>query len=263
MGFIKKTYKLDSDKIEKGKELSIVLISDLHLVQYGCDNIDLLEQIRKIQPDLILSSGDLITAKVEYDTKIAEDLLIALSKEFPVYYAPGNHEERLKVRTDWFGDLYESYIKRIQSFGVHYLYNQKEEILVQGSKVSICGLALPLQYFQRMKRIELELDTVRECIGEPKEDSLNILLAHHPRYARTYFLWNADLTLAGHVHGGVMRLGRQACVSPDLSIFPQFGYGIFKKEKQTMIVSAGLGEHTIPFRIWNPKELVHVIIQGK
>ena len=262
MNFIKKSYKLHSDKIKAGMELSMVLISDLHLAEYGSDNVRLLEEIRKVHPDLIVSSGDLVTAKVEYDTKPAEHLLGRLAKEYPVYYVPGNHEERLKVKTEWFGNLYESYISRIKMAGVHYLYNQHEVFELHGVKLCIHGLALPLKYFQRMKRIELSLDEVNAYIGCPQKDCLNILLAHHPRYARTYFDWNADLILSGHVHGGVMRLGKQACISPDLSIFPRYGYGIFKKKKQSMIVSAGLGEHTIPFRVFNPKELVHIKIQA-
>lgn len=262
MNFIKKSYKLHSNTIDAGKELSIVVISDLHLAEYGKDNDALLKAIYKVNPDLILSTGDLVTAKVEHDTKIAEDLLRNLAKSYPVYYTPGNHEERLKVKKEWFGNSYDLYIKRIVKSGVHYLYNQHEDIEINGIKLSIYGLALPLQYFQRMKRIELSLDEVKANIGEAQKDRFNILLAHHPRYAPAYFSWNADLILSGHLHGGVMRLGNQACISPDLQIFPRYGYGLFKKNKQNMIVSAGLGEHTIPFRILNPKEFVHIKIQG-
>lgn len=261
MKFIRKSYELHSDKKKSGKEISIVLLSDLHLAEYGKDNIQLIEEIREIHPDVIVSTGDMVTARQEHDTEVAEKLFQVLCKEYPVYYAPGNHEERLKVRTDWFGNRYSKYCKKLEEIGVNLLQNERVEITAKDTSICIYGLELPLSYFQRMSRVSLEEQVITDLIGKPEKEVYNILLAHHPRFAETYFAWGADLILSGHVHGGIMRLGNRACISPDLSIFPHYGYGRFDRGHQTMLVSSGLGEHTIPFRIFNPKELVHIVIK--
>lgn len=261
MKFITKTYEIHSDKIKDGKNISVVLLSDLHLAEYGEGNIRLIQEIMRINPDMIVSSGDLVTAKPNHDTRVAEELLGKLAKKYPVYYAMGNHEERLKTRTDLYGDMFSEYYERIMDTGVKLLQNENEVMKVGDTSVCIYGLQLSLSYYQRMSRIVLEPKVMTELLGKPNQNDFNILLAHHPRYAESYFDWGADLTLSGHVHGGVMRLGNQACVSPDLSIFPRYGYGKFERGEQCMVVSSGLGEHSVPFRIFNPKELIHLVIK--
>ena len=47
-------------------------------------------------------------------------------------------------------------------------------------------------------------------------------------------------------------------ISPDLRLFPQILPGRIYREDRHLIVGAGLGEHTIPLRIFNPRELVAV-----
>lgn len=260
MKFVTKTYVIHSDKVNDD-EISVVLLSDLHLAEYGEGNIELIQAIRSIQPNLIVSSGDIVTAKPNHDTKIAEEFLSTLAKEYPVYYAMGNHEERLKKREDLYGDMFPCYVEKLIESGVKLLKNKKEVIKIGDTSICIYGLGLPLSYYKRMSRITLEKEVITEFLGEPDKKYFNLLLAHHPRYGDSYFTWGADLILCGHVHGGVMRLGNQACISPDLSIFPRYGYGRFDRGNQCMIVSGGLGEHSIPFRIMNPKELIHLVIK--
>ncbi len=82
---------------------------------------------------------------------------------------------------------------------------------------------------------------------------------HSPKYGDTYFDWGADLILSGHYHGGIVRIGRHnGLLSPQLHPFPKFCCGDFHRKEQHMLVSAGAGEHTIPVRIHNPRELLMV-----
>ncbi|MDD6615286.1 MAG: hypothetical protein PUF13_04165, partial [Lachnospiraceae bacterium] len=58
-------------------------------------------------------------------------------------------------------------------------------------------------------------------------------------------------------HGGMIRLPfLGGVVSPQLRLFPEYSRGLFRLENRSMIVSAGLGSHTIPLRLNNPPELV-------
>lgn len=261
MGFVTKTYEIHSNKVNSGNAISIVLLSDLHLAEYGCRNESLLYAIDRISPDLILSTGDLVTAKPDHSTEVVENLMRRLVHRYPVYYALGNHEERLRVRKDLYDDMFTRFYTCLTAMGVKVLCNEKESITIKGTELCIYGLELPLSYYKKMAGVQLETSVIHELLGCPDCDKLNVLLAHHPRFGDAYFEWGPDVILSGHVHGGVMRLGTQACISPDFSIFPKYGYGAFHKDGKHMIVSGGLGEHTIPFRIFNPKELVHLKIK--
>ena len=104
----------------------------------------------------------------------------------------------------------------------------------------------------------------RERIGEAPPDGFTILLPHHPDYIGEYAAWGADLVLAGHLHGGQMRLpGIGGLIAPGFKLFPPYTKGRYALGKTEMIVSPGLGTHTIPFRVFNPRELVIVDLIGQ
>ena len=83
------------------------------------------------------------------------------------------------------------------------------------------------------------------------------MLAHHPAYFDAYASWGADLTLSGHLHGGMIRLPFVGgLVSPQMRLFPKYDKGLYTKKGKKLIVSAGLANHTVNIRINNPPELV-------
>ena len=103
----------------------------------------------------------------------------------------------------------------------------------------------------------MEDEYLKETLGEHKEGVYQILLAHNPEYFEEYAAWGADLVLSGHVHGGIMRLPLLGgVISPKLVLFPKYDGGRFYEKDSTMILSRGLGMHTLPIRIFNPAELV-------
>lgn len=261
MGFRVKQYTIQSNKVTN--QIRMAFLSDLHLTEHGAGNDNLIREIDQLELDIILIGGDMVIGREDCTTAVAEELLAKLTRKHPVWYALGNHEERLKEKVDRFGDTYEWYRRRLLSMGVQLLDNTYQNIEVKGNALSIYGLSLPLDYFKRFVRKKLPLEEINELLGKPDETCFQLLLAHHPRYAETYFEWGADLVLSGHIHGGVMRLGKQPVISPDFQLFPKYGYGKFEKGNQCLLISGGLGEHTIPFRLFNPKELVLVDIISK
>ena len=79
----------------------MILLADLHGISYGKDNIRLTETIRKLAPDVILSAGDM-AVRTETDTLVtACKLLTELARDFPVYYALGNHEYKMFLSEEY------------------------------------------------------------------------------------------------------------------------------------------------------------------
>ena len=73
------------------------MLSDLHNKVFGDKNQSLLEKIKEEKPDMILIAGDLVLGKKEASLKIPQEFLAEAVKLAPVFYAPGNHEQRMKV----------------------------------------------------------------------------------------------------------------------------------------------------------------------
>ena len=107
-------------------------------------------------------------------------------------------------------------------------------------------------------------DYIASLVGDPDESRFNILLAHNPDYFKNYVKWGADMTLSGHVHGGVVRIPFWiGVISPMCMLFPKYSGGMYKKNDRAMIVSRGMGMHTIPLRMFNPAEIVVIRICQK
>ena len=254
--FITVKYQIESDKIER--PFTIGMVSDLHNVVFGEKNRNLLKKIREIKPDLLVIPGDLVLGKPDASLKKPEDFLREAVKIAPVFYAPGNHEQRMKLYPKVYGTEYLGYEKRVQRMGVKILENRTETVQLKGQPVAVSGLEIPYEYYLKREK-KLEKKDLVKLVGKPDKDCFQILLAHTPKYARTYLEWGGDLIFSGHYHGGMARLPiLGGVISPDWKLFPRYCRGEFSQNGGSLIVGAGLGEHTIPVRFLNPRELVVV-----
>lgn len=252
-------YQLYSSKVKK--EHRYVVLSDLHNKSYGEKNSKLIRKITKLTPEGILIAGDILTAKPEKSYEVALDLIKNLAEKYPIYYGMGNHETRLFLYPETYGDMGERYLADLNKVSVDFLKNESRQC---EDNIRITGLDMNKAYYKRFKKEPMDSGYLQETLGEANEGKYEILLAHNPDYFEEYATWGADLVLSGHVHGGMMRLPvLGGVVSPSFKLFPKYDGGIFKLGKSTMIISRGLGMHTIPIRIFNPGELVLVKISPK
>lgn len=237
------------------KPVRAVVVADLHNKRYGKNNEKLLEKIREQKPDMILVAGDMITAKPGKSMDTALLFLGELAKDFPVYYGNGNHEQRLKLYPETYGDMGEWYGQVLGQMGIEPMANS--HVVLEDCGIAVYGAEIGREYYRRFKLPEMKEEYMRKILGKPDEGLYTVLLAHNPDYFPRYAEWGADLTLSGHVHGGVVRvpiLGK-GVLSPGLRLFPKYDGGIFREGRAVMILSRGLGMHTIPVRLFNPGEL--------
>ena len=252
-------YQVASPKL--AGEKTWVFLSDLHNQVYGVNNCRLIDAVKKESPDLILIGGDMLVGKNGHSYEPALACVKELVKIAPVYYANGNHEERMKLKPQKYDQSYALYREKLLNLGVHLLENESI-VLSDESKVRLTGLEIPLECYTHLKRREMPEGAIKERIENRDPEAFQVLLAHNPSYMKEYLAWGADLILSGHYHGGVVRLSEHyGLSSPQYLLFPPFCCGDFHKGDQHMIVSAGLGEHTIPLRIHNPRELLVIDIK--
>ena len=255
------------------ESLRLAFLSDLHNNIYP----SLLQQIKEAAPDAVLVGGDMVNRPTLFGTppRFTRGYgclrrLAALG--IPVFYAPGNHESRWKAN-EKYEMAYGAYRAALQKKGVVFLEN--DSVLLHRGSVTIRLYGLEMDRMQYShhpkKRRPPSVADISERLGEAPKDGWTILMPHHPDYIREYAAWGADLVLAGHLHGGQARLpGIGGLIAPGFQFFPPYTKGLYETEKPgetgrktRMIVSAGLGTHTIPFRLFNPRELLIIDLVGK
>lgn len=256
--FVVVRYSFSSDKIKKG--FRMVMLSDLHNCQYGRDNMQLLTAIDKEKPDMIMLAGDMITAQSKDKFSTTIHLLRKLKEKYPIYYAYGNHEEKIcryKQRYDHMGDDFE---KELKDMGIDPLYNAHAVLVEYG--VAIYGLAIEHEYYQRFTTKPMGDQYMEGLIGKADHHYYDILIAHNPEYFAEYASWGADLVLSGHIHGGMVRLPfLGGIISPAIRFFPKYDGGLFQAGKANMVLGRGIGNHRPNIRVFNPAELIVIDVE--
>ena len=255
-------YTVSSSKLPKSFDgYRIVQLTDLHSKSFGPGNKRLIDKIKGLKPDLIVVTGDMINSKND-SGGVFEKLAAALVKKYPVYCISGNHEEKADQK------LVARFKEQLAGLGVHYLDNEKVQIIRGGDSISLYGLTVPLCCYgsrQTMKNdgITLTKDAITQRIGAADRTKFNLLLVHSPFFFGSCAAWGADLSLAGHVHGGVIRLPFiGGVISPDFQFFPQYDAGLFKKGNARMIVGRGLGTTLVSIRVLDQPEIVAITLKA-
>ena len=238
-------YHLQSDNVESG--FRIVQLSDLHLHEFGEKNAELVDWVRRLNPDVIVITGDM-NNHFNDDTHVVTELCSQLARITDVYYVMGNHE--------WvdYIDRHTSIKKDIVASGVTVLQNSYIVTELKGNKVVIGGLVNEVSNYDKY-------DGPKFMGKFMKEDGFKLLLVHYPEY----FLgklndYKIDLAMCGHTHGGVVRLPMLGGLySSDQGWFPKLYEGMNTVDGgSVVVVSRGLGGEGVIPRINNNPEIVVV-----
>ena len=270
--FVVREYRVRSAKLPR--PVTLVFLSDMHENTYGEDNADVVKAIDEAKPDAILVGGDMIISSKAavgeedwYENTVS--LLKKLSQKYPIIATDGNHETALRVSRHH-TSCYSMLRLKYDELGVNFLDN--ESIALEsndGKQIIISGLCPGKRWYKKFRYRTMPAEVINEKLGEPNDSAFHILLSHHPRYFPAYVKWGADLTLSGHLHGGIARLPKiGGVISPDPAFFPKYNGGMYElpkgnasSEPSTMICSCGLGMHTLPIRVFNPAELTVVHLE--
>lgn len=231
----------------------ILQISDLHNKEFGSKQNKILAKIKKINPDIIVITGDLIDSN-NTNIDVAMDLIDGIINIAPIYYVSGNHEA-------WSGS-YNDLKSKLENSGVVVLDNKKTEFFNDRDSIDIIGLAdtsfIESDWLEYGGNSE-----TKNLLNKLTEDSTNfkILLSHRPELFDIYSNSNVNLVFSGHAHGGQFRLPFiGGLIAPDQGFFPKLTEGIHTSNNTSMIISRGLGNSIIPVRIFNRPELIVVTL---
>lgn len=234
----------------------IAQVSDLHNVVFGKDNAELLQVLSECEPNIIVITGDLVDAE-HTDIDIALDFAKGAAQIASTYYVTGNHEASLSQ----YGELKTG----LESIGVVVLEDVSMQLECKNEVITLIGLSDPDFTIKgdMFGEVPAMVDTkLRGLIGD--KNDYTILLSHRPELFETYANCGVDLVLSGHAHGGQFRLPFiGGLAAPNQGVFPKYDAGLYTKGDTNMIVSRGLGNSIIPFRINNRPEVIIVTLESQ
>lgn len=246
-------FKLSVKGLPEGFDgVKIAHLSDLHIKASQGYDYKIITLTRELDPDYIFLTGDLITRN-QTDLKKQKEFIKYLCEIAPVYFIFGNHEN----------DADKEVQKELLTFPYNVLNNKCVSLERNGDSICLYGVNIEPEYYLGenldYKNIPyFKTDKLTELIGG-KKDSFSILLAHNPKFLKTYSEWGADLVFSGHIHGGAIRLFGKGILSPERRFFPTYTDGVYKSGGTQMVVSRGLGK----FRLFDHKEIVVCTLKGK
>jgi hypothetical protein len=252
----------------EGAPAGIVFIADPHLRESNFNQTrEIVRQINELHPSLVLIGGDFV-----YDDegdltfqKVWSDI------DAPVYAVLGNHDyksgivasgcwektlndphpplkageyDALKVHDDAADYEYADKVAGVLAEnGVRVLRNEYDEILIGNRSVVIVGVDDGWAGMANPPHVPDEL----------KNDAFIIYLVHEPAYRGD---WDANLTLAGHTHGGqIIPSGSERIISGGLVTLS----GKIEEGDSVTYISRGIGTSNLDVSLRSsPPEIVFI-----
>jgi hypothetical protein len=256
LGLIVAPYALNPPGWPADRKLTISVIADLHA---GGPDM-LLPHIRQVvdtanalQSDLVVLLGD-YKAWYRFKTEPVADLLWAdelarLEAPLGTWAILGNH--------DWWHDL-AGVRSALAHASIPLLENDAVLLGAPGRRFWLAGLGDQLAH--RIGHGGFRgVDDLPGTLARIKTDDPVLLLAHEPDIFPTV-PERVALTLAGHTHGGQIRIPLIWPYFVPSRYGARYAYGHIVEAGRHMVVSGGLGTSIVPARLGVPPEIVHVTL---
>jgi len=224
---------------------TVLLVTDIHVGPFLEPRTleSTFEKLLSLRPDLILLGGDLTTSGVDEFDAFASAFRL-LRAPLGVFAVSGNHEHYTRSP--------EALRRRAEEHGIRFLQNLSVVLERDGAKLLLAGID---DLWEGRPDLDAALRDARSFSGlEPPPPV--VLLSHNPDVFFEAARRGAHLILAGHTHGGQIRIPgwppvmRQSCYG--------LHAGRYATDGAELIVSRGLGADGLPLRIACPPEAVFV-----
>ncbi len=219
----------------------IAFISDLHYKSLFQKEglLNLIRLLNEQKPDALFMGGDFYEGCANIPELFAE--LSKVKTPYGSYSVLGNNDYEV---------CYEQGIKEMEKYGMKVLEHKVDTIYKGKKYILVAGIRNPF---------DLKKNGVSPTLSL-KGDDFVLLLTHTPDYAEDVSIRNADLVLAGHTHGGQVRLLGYAPIIPS-----KYGQRFLTGLKYTtlgypIIITNGLGTSQVNMRFSSPSEIVMITL---
>lgn len=253
-GLVVTRYALNPPGWPTGRKLSITVIADLHAggpdmmlphVRQVVDTTNLLKS------DVVVLLGDYIATYDFANTRIPDPIwateLARIDAPLGIWAILGNH--------DWWHDL-AGVRRALAGVQIPVLENKAVMLNADGQQFWLAGIGDQLAYRLGHGRFR-GVDDLPGTLAQVQTDDPVLLLAHEPDiFPRVPA--RVALTLAGHTHGGQIRLPLIWPLFVPSKYGARYAYGHVIEDGRHMIVSGGLGTSFVPARLGVPPEILQI-----
>ena len=222
---------------------TLLQLSDLHLDALETFPERLAEQIRDLDYDLCVLTGDYRFLTHGCHRKAISGLeRLCRDISSDTYAILGNHDSILMARP-------------IESLGIKLLLNEQISLQSEGSAIYLAGIDDP-HYFAA--------DNLEKAYEGIPDEAVSLLLAHSPEIYRHAAYVGFDFMLCGHTHGGQICLPGSIPLTYNSSA-PRFtGAGPWSYDLMQGYTSVGTGSSVVPARFNCPPEItLHQLRQDR
>ncbi|WP_420209047.1 metallophosphoesterase [Candidatus Electronema sp. JC] len=224
------------------KGFKIVQLSDIHIGEMttAAELAEIVAIVNRLEPDMVAITGDLVDGEA---AQLRGELapLGGLRAKEGVFFVTGNHEYYSGAE-DW--------LPEIERLGVRILRNERTELRRGGDSVVIAGVN-----DHKAGRFGDAPDYER-ALGGIAPGRTVILLAHQPAAAQKAAVWQPDLVLSGHMHGGQIWPFKYFVLLQQPYI-----RGLYREGKMQIYVNQGTGSWGPPMRVGTEKEITELILK--
>ncbi|MCP4543697.1 MAG: metallophosphoesterase [Chloroflexi bacterium] len=229
----------------------VVHLSDIHIERTSFREIQVIQKVNALQPDIIVLTGDYLNLSRLSDPASAAHFrrfVRQLDAPYGIYAVRGSVEPTLESM-DWL----------VKGTDVVWLEQEAVTVNVHGQSITLVGAACSHQQELDRARLTQAMD------GVPKDD-FTLLLYHSPDLILEAAEHQIDLYLGGHTHGGQLRLPFYGAIVTGSIYGKQYVSGLSEKDGTTMYISRGIGfeGRGMPrARFLCRPEIVSIEIQGQ
>jgi len=227
--------------------LRVALISDLHVgsPHWGPERTrELVRQVNAEQPELILLGGDYMIHDVPFGTRAPEAVVAKVLGELRaplgVIAVLGNHD-------GWHGPVLRPLL---EAEGIQVLDDEVRIVQARGSRFCVLGLADE----------EVRLRSASEELSLSPAGMPLLVLVHEPDIFPELDA-RVSLTLAGHTHGGQVRLPFFGPPVVRSRYGARYAAGQIVENERQLFVTTGIGTSVLPIRFGVPPEYVMLTLR--
>lgn len=237
-----KEYRIVDENLKNIHGYKIVHVTDIHFGKTTNmeDLKKLVEKINMIKPNILLFTGDLIDKKTTLTEKMKEELEVVFARldEAILKYS-------IKGEDDY---LFSNYDFIMENAGFISLDNTHKTLYInQNEFLFLAGLSST----KNKEKIEEAFQKTNEILTSLEEKPLySILLLHEPDFVENIDLANFNLVLAGHSHGGQVKIPFIGGIA-----YPKYAKKYHQDNQvvqdKNFYISSGIGTTTHGFRLFN------------
>jgi len=239
-----KHVRLETPKLTE--TVRLLHISDIQAGSIEDYQVELFNQIQLLKPDLIINTGDFLQvvppATFDEEWKKLFSLIQSVNPKYGTYAVFGDTER----------ELYQ--FKPTELEPLQMLSSRSQSIVVEGGFLSLLGLSL-----YQSNSGEWAMRSIDQWLANSNSNEFRILMGHSPDYALSVKEKPIDLCLAGHTHGGQVRLPIFGPLVIDSDVPKEWSRGFRRIGIPYLNVSAGAGSNRFeglpPLRFNCPTEM--------